>query len=209
MKELIIVGAGGFGRDVLYLAKDINYKSQQWIIKGFIDDNVNALDSVKCNYKVIGTIKDWVPKESEVFALGVASPKAKEAIIEILKQKKAKFVTLISPHAHINDFCDIGEGCCIHRQSTIGDNVILGNFVHIAGSMIGQDSTIGDFSTTTGFTNVASAYIGKRVFLGSHSVVVNGRKVGDDAFVSAGSIVVNNIKQGNRVFGVPARKIKI
>lgn len=209
MKDIIIVGAGGFGRDVLYLAKSINTLNLKWNIKGFIDDNLKALDNIKCDYPILGTIKDWVPNENEVFALGVASPQAKEKIVNDLKNKNAKFVSLISPFALINDYCDIGEGCCIHRQSTVGDNVRIGNFVHIAGSMIGQDSTIGDFSTTTGFTNIASAYIGKRVFLGSHSVVINKRKIGDDAFVSAGSVVITNIKPKSRVFGVPAKKINI
>ena len=75
--------------------------------------------------------------------------------------------------------------------------------------MIGQDSIIDDYSTTTGYTNIASAHIGKRVFVGSHAVILNGKKVGDDAFVCAGSIVFSNIKAGTKVFGNPAKKIDL
>ena len=201
MKDLIIVCAGGFGREVFYLAKKIG----KWNIKGFIDDNPHALDGVNIALPIIGTIKDWVPSENEVFALGVSSPKTKEAIVSIMKAKGAKFETLIAPHSRIIETTTYGEGCII--SGSIGDCVKIGDFVNIMGSMIGQDSTIGDYSTTTGFTNIASAHIGKRVFVGSHAVVLHGKKVGDDAFICAGSIVFNNVKAGTKVIGNPAKRM--
>lgn len=207
MKDLIIVGAGGFGREALYIALEINKVKQQWNIVGFIDDNPKALDKVPCDYKILGSIKDWIPKENEVFALGLASPKAKELVSDILKARGAKFVTLIAPHSIIQPFTTYGEGCVINGN--IGDNVSIGNFVHIAGSMIGQDSIIDDYSTTTGFVNIASAKIGKRVFIGSNSVVLNHLTVGDDAFICAGSMVFSNIKAGKKVWGNPAKKFDI
>ena len=201
MKELIIVCAGGFGREVYYMAKSIG----QWRIKGFIDDNLQALNGVNIASSIIGTIKDWVPAENEVFALGVSNPKIKETIVNVMKRKGARFETLISPHSRIIETTTIGEGCII--SGSIGDNVQIGNFVNIMGSMIGQDSTIGDYSTTTGYTNIASAHIGKGVFIGSHAVVLNGKKVGDYALVCAGSIVFSNVKAGTKVFGNPAKKM--
>lgn len=201
MKDLIIVCAGGFGREVFYLAKKIG----KWNIKGFIDDNIHALDGVNIALPIIGTIKDWVPSENEVFALGVSNPKTKETIVGLMKEKGAKFETLIAPHSRIIETTTIGEGCII--SGSIGDCVKIGNYVNVMGSMIGQDSTIGDYSTTTGYTNVVSAHIGKRVFVGSHAVILNGKKVGDDAFVCAGSIVFSNVKSGTKVFGNPAKKM--
>lgn len=201
MKDLIIVCAGGFGREVYYMAKSIG----KWNIKGFIDDNLHALDGVKIGLPIIGTIKDWVPSGNEVFALGVSNPKTKEVIVDIMKAKGALFETLIAPHSRIIETTTIGEGCII--SGSIGDCVKIGNFVNIMGSMIGQDSEIGDYSTTTGYTNIASAKLGKRVFVGSHAVVLNGKKVGDDAFICAGSICFSNVKAGTKVFGNPAKKM--
>lgn len=203
MKDLIIVCAGGFGREVYYLAKEIG----KWNIKGFIDDNLKALDGVNMALPILGTIKDWVPSENEVFALGVSNPKTKEVIVNIMTAKGAKFETLIAPHSRIIETATIGEGSII--SGTIGDCAKIGNYVNVMGSMIGQDSVIDDFSTTTGFVNIASARLGKRVFVGSHAVVLNGRKVGDDAFVCAGSIVFTNVKAGVKVLGNPAKKIDL
>lgn len=207
MKDLIIVGAGGFGREALYIALAMNKNNQEWNIKGFIDDNIHALDEVNCNYHILGSISEWQPSSAEVFALGIASPQVKEKVSQILLARGATFVSLVHPNASIQPFSTIGVGSVISEYATIGDNVQIGKFVHIAGSMIGQDSMIGDYSTTTGYTNVASAKLGKRVFVGSHAVVLNHIKVGDDAFICAGSIVFNNIKAGTKVFGYPAKKV--
>lgn len=209
MKDLIIVGAGGFGREALSLAKRINNKTQQWNILGFIDDNLSALENVECTHSIIGTIADWQPNSNQIFVLAIANPITKERVVTNLKKREFRFVSLISPTALISDYVTIGEGCVITGYSSVGDNVNIGDFVHIAGSMIGQESIIGDYSTTTGFVNIASAYIGKRVFVGSHSVILNNVCVGDDAFVCAGSIVLRKVKEGIKVFGNPAKKIEI
>lgn len=205
MKDLIIVGAGGFGREVLQCVKDINRVRKRWEIKGFIDDNTNALDGIECDYSVIGTIRDWKPQSNEVFACAIAKPKIKEIVTEFLKGNGAVFDTIISPRAHLSDFVTIGEGTIITGNS-IGPNVKLGAFTSIMGSMIGQESVIGDYSTTTGYANIVSAFLGKRVFVGSHSVVMNNCTVGDDAFICVGSIVLRSVKAGKKVFGNPAKE---
>lgn len=206
MKKLIIVGAGGFGREALYLALEINKQTRKWNILGFIDDNMDALRDVNCDYNIIGTISEWTPKEDEVFVMGIATPKVKEILAGKLIARGAKFISLIHPSVCLLPYTEIGTGCVIGGGSSLGDNCKIGNFVHIAGSMIGQDSIIGDFSTTTGFTNIASAKLGKRVFVGSHAVVLNHLEIGDDVLIAAGSVVFNKVKSGTRVLGYPAKK---
>lgn len=209
MKDLIIAGAGGFGREALSLAKTLNNIEPRWNIKGFINDIPDALDGVKCSHGIIGTIKDWRPSENEVFVMGISSPVGKEKVAGILKAKGAQFVTLIHPYAIVGEYVTMGEGCVINGRSSIGGGAILGDFVNLAGSMVGQDAVIGDFSTVTGYANITNAQLGKRVFVGSHAVIMNKRKVGDDAYVCAGSIVFNNVKPGIKVFGNPAKKFDL
>lgn len=205
MKDLIIVGAGGFGREALYVAMRMSNINKEWNIKGFIDDNPTALDKVKCDYSIIGSISEWQPTENEVFAMGIASPKVKEKLATLLKSKGATFITLINPKVVIDPFVSIGEGCVI--SGSIGDNTIIGNFVHIAGSMIGQDSIIGDYTTTTGYANIAGAKLGKRVFVGSHAMILNHATIEDDVEIYPGTMVIRKIKAGSKVFGMPAKQI--
>lgn len=207
MKDIIIVGAGGFGREAYYLIKSINAVKPTWNIKGFINDIQVDLKSKKIEVPILGTIKDWRPSENEVFAMGISSPKGKETVANILKPKGAVFETLIGPRVTVCPTAIIGEGSVITYPSTVGDFAHIGNFVNIAGSMVGQDAEVGDFSTTTGYVNVTNSKIGKRVFIGSHAVILNDRKVGDDSFVCAGSIVFHNIKPGTKVWGNPAKRV--
>lgn len=209
MKDLIIAGAGGFGREALILAKTLNEIDPRWNIKGFINDIPDALDGVKCSHSIIGTIKDWIPSENEVFVMGISDPNGKEKVAGILKARGAEFITLIHPFAIVSDYVTMGEGCIINGRSSVGDNAVLGNFVNLAGSMVGQDAVLGDFSTITGYANITTAKLGKRVFVGSHAVVMNKRKVGDDAYICAGSIVFSNVKPGIKVFGNPAKKFDL
>lgn len=212
MKKIIVVCAGGYGREVFELIEDINENAiaageePPYDIMGFINDDLSALDGKKIDAKIIGTIKDWEPYGDEVYALGLANPKDKEKIVNILKNRGARFETLISPRCRVSKTAKIGEGCII-KEFIIGQNVVIGNYVNIMGSMIGQDSIIGDYSTTTGFVNIACAELGKRVFVGSNSVILNGKKIGNDAFVATGSIVARNVKPGYKVFGNPAQKV--
>ena len=205
MKDIIIVGAGGFGCEIAGLVEGINRKEHQWNILGFIDDTIASGTEIFHGYRVLGSIVDWIPKDNEYFSLGLSSPQAKNKLYTTIKGKGGKFATLIAPNLHIPQEMKIGEGCTI-TLGWFGPNVILGNCVNIHGSMVGE-STIGDFSTTTGFANIAGAKIGKRVFVGSHAVVLNKISVGDDAFICAGSVVFSKVKPGTKVWGNPAKKM--
>lgn len=209
MQELIIVGAGGFGRELLQWVKDLNKVEHKWNIKGFIDDNLEALSKYRCDYEVIGKISDWQPAKDEVFACAIANPRLKEKIVVSLKERGAKFVTIIHPNAIIGEFNIVGEGVIIYPGARVTVNVKIGNFVTLLSSSIGHDVNIGDYSTISAFCGInGNVVIGKRVFTGSNAVIVPSRKIGDDAYIGAGSAVVTNIKAGTKVMGNPAKKVQ-
>lgn len=209
-KKLIIVGAGGMGREVLQWVKDINSTEPTWDILGFIDDNADALNDIKCDYNIIGSISEWQVKEDEYFALAIASPMLKEKIVSDLKSRNAKFATIIHPYTRIGSFNCIGEGSIIYPGAAISVNVSIGKFVTMLGSIIGHDARVGDYTSIMGTCNInGGVKIGKRVFLGCQTVTVPGRKIGDDAYVAAGSVVMTNIRSGIRVMGNPAKKFEL
>lgn len=208
MKELIIIGANGFGREVLQWAKDVNKEKTSWKIKGFIDDNLNALDGFECDYKILGTIKEWVPSENEVFTCAIALTAIKEKLVKLLLSRGANFTNLIHPTSIIGEFCQIGKGLVITPRAKISPNVSIGDFVTIMGSGVGHDAVIGDFSTIAGNCSInGHVKIGKRVFVSSNVCIAPSKKVGDDAFIGMGSMVIANVKDGYKVFGNPAKKI--
>ena len=210
MKDLIIVGASGFGREVLQWVKDVNKVTLLWNIKGFIDDNQNALDGYECDYKVLGRIHDWRISDNEIFICAIAKPSTKEMLITMLKSRGATFTSVVHPSAIIGGFCEIGEGLVVTPRAKISPNVKIGDFVTILGSGVGHDVCIGDFSTITGNCSVNGLVIlGKRVFVASNVCIAPSKKIGNDVYIGMGSVVVTNIKDGYKVMGNPAKKIDL
>lgn len=206
MKDLIIVGAGGLSRKIHVCLKRLN-KDSKWNIIGCIDDNLNALDGIKFDLKVIGRISDWIPKNNQVFVMGISEPHTKHIIAKMLKSKGAKFETIISPDVILGDYVEVGEGSIIMTPYNVESGVRIGRFVTLLGSTIALDGQIGDYSTTAGFANLTNAIIGKEVYVGSHVVIIENKRIGDGAFISVGSIVMQDVEPNKQVFGVPARVI--
>ena len=206
MKDLIIIGAGGLGRELLQWIKDSNIKDLVWNIKGFIDDNSNLLANIKCSHTIIGTVQDWIPTENEVFVCAIANPQIKENIVKKLKLKGANFTNVIHPSAIIGSENSIGEGLILYPFARITVNCTVGNFVTIQSSAIGHDACVNDFSTISSNCLVTgNTVIGKRVFIGSNSTIIPNIIIEDDVYIGAGSVVIKNISSGLKVVGNPAR----
>lgn len=209
MKDLIIVGAGGLGREVLQMCMEINKAENRWNIKGFIDDNLDALNGLECKYSVIGTIKDWQPAADEVFVLAIANPKIKKLIVEGLIAKGATFETVISPRAFVADNAKIGKGVVVSTFCFVSDNTVLGDYVFInAYTSIGHDTCLGEYSSTMAHVDITGCCkVGKETYWGSSAVALPSSVIGDNAKIGAGSIVLKKAKAGKTYFGVPAEEI--
>ncbi len=206
MNKIYIVGAGGFGRELLWWIKDINKIKPTWEIAGFLDDNLYALDGYECDYEVVGTIKDWEPKEDEEFALALGSPALKREIVGLLKPKGARFATVIHPTAMLSEFAHYGEGFIMFPYSKLSANSTVGDFVTLLSSPIGHDTLIWDYSVISGNCNVVrNVVIGKDVFLAAGVCIAQNIHIGDGAYLGIGAVVLKDVNPGDTVFGNPAR----
>lgn len=210
MKDVIIVGASGFGRELVQWIEDINKVSPEWNILGFIDDNPNALDGSRCEYHIIGSIKDWEPKGDEYLACALAFPEVKCKVVTMLKERGAKFATLIHPTAIISRYAELGEGVVVTPRSNVNADAKVGDFVSILGSGIGHDAIVGDYSTLSGRCSInGHVEIGSKVYIACGVSIAPSKIVGDGATIGIGSVVIKNVKAGSTVFGNPAKRIDI
>lgn len=210
MKDLIVIGAGGYGREVIQWAADCNRQAARWNILGFLDPNPDALCGSNCPYPVLGTDQDWVPTEDQEFAVAVADPTKKERIVSDFSARGARFATIVHPTAFIAEGASIGYGTVVYPQACISIDAKVGRFCTIQTTGLGHDVTVGDYSTISSFCNLMGhVTLGKRVFLGSHCAVVPGTAIEDDAYVGVGSVVLRRVRAGTKVYGNPARKIDL
>ncbi len=209
MKKLIIIGAGGFGREVFSCAKDLQAHKKEWDIKGFLDDNPRALDGYNYEAPIIGSIKNYVPQEEDCFVMGLESPQGKLSIAELMLPKGARFVTLIHPTAAIGKNSSLGDGCVMCAHSALSCDVKVGNFVTLnAHAAIGHDAVINDGVSISSFALISGfVKLGRGAYVGVHGCVLPGVTVGDFATVGAASVAIKNVKPGTTVIGVPAKKL--
>ena len=156
MQDLIIVGAGGVGREVSLIVSQINEIKPTWNIIGFIDDNVDNWGKVINGYKVIGGIDslELLSKDTYV-VIAIANYKVKKKIVNRLKGKY-KFATIVHPKVSIHDFMTIGEGSIIYEGVILTSNVEIGKHVIISPKCgVGHDSIIKDYVSLLWNVNVS------------------------------------------------------
>lgn len=210
MTDLIIVGASGFGREVLQMVRDINAIHESYNVLGFIDDNLNALDNFECGgVKVLGKISDWKPIADERYALAIAAPKIKEKVVTKLLSQGCEFETIFHPSSVVKDFTSIGEGVIFFARVGVSVNVEIGNFVFLNSDVgVGHDAKIGDFCTVMPKCNISGATVlGRCVNVGAMAATLPGVKAGDYSTIGMNSAVIRNVESGATVMGVPAKRI--
>lgn len=210
MSRLLIVGAGGFGREVFQWARHINSSSGKWTSIFFLDDNLAALNKFNTEGSIAGRIVDWRPEEGEEFVCSIGDPKIRIQICDILEGKGAVFTNIIHPTAVVGEKCVLGKGViicpntCLTTDQHIGDHVIIN-----INTSIGHDARIARGCTLSAHCDVmGGAQLEEGVFMGSGARILPGIKVGRNAKVGAGSVVIRKVDPDTSVFGVPALKLE-
>ncbi len=210
MIDIILVGAGGYAREIYELIiKSNNRKTPTYNVLGVLDDNLHALDGKQTELKILGTIKDWHVKGDEKYVMAIASPQIKENVANIMHEKGAEFISLLHFTVMRCSGVEYGEGFIAYPGAVLGPDDKIGDFVTLLGTGLAHDVQIGDYSTISSYCGInGNVCLGKRVFVGGHAVIAPGMKIGDDAFVCTGSVVVTPVRKGMRVFGNPAHKME-
>ena len=148
MKDIVIIGAGGIGREVAWIIETINKVKKHWNLIGFIDDNEEVCGKIINDYKVLGGIDYLISLDKDVYVIiAMANPKVKKSIVAKLNNK-FKFATIIHPSIKVSRFVQIGDGSIVYPGVILTVNTKLGNHVLISGNCgIGHDTSIGDYSS--------------------------------------------------------------
>ena len=213
MKKLVLLGAGGFGREVAAsILPFMNQREPSYELIGFLDDGAQYHAGMMIDgYPWLGG-QDWIldHKDDVCCTCTIGSAKTKAAIQRKLTEEGVRFATLIRHRVYLAPYSEIGPGCVIYGRVTISVNCKLGAGVVLNDSVsLGHDVTIGDYTSIMPGTGISGGcVIGKEVDIGGDAYIVPGRKIGDGAKIAAGSIVFTNVKAGTIVLGNPAKRMK-
>ena len=209
MKNLIIVGAGGFGREIANAAEDAVGYGSTFVLKGFLDRNPAALEGFDGYPPILGDCETYAPQPDDVFFIALGNLGLRRKNAELLAAKGAKFQTLVHRTASLGRNVTVGEGSYIAHNAVLTADITVGRHVCVFhGSVIGHDGRVGDFSHVSSLV-----FFGGGVTVGDGVTVHPGvrvapfKRLGDGATVGIGSVVLSNVRAGMTVFGNPAQDI--
>lgn len=213
MKDLVIIGAGDFGREMADVVERINEAAADpvWNLMGFIDDNPDIQGQTIDGYKVIGNIDYLNALINEIYAicsLGVARTRKK--VIEKITNPNIKYATLIDPDARIYRDGTVGAGSIICGGSILAINTHVGDHVIVnLNCTLGHDDIVEKYCVVNPGVNVSGKVIVKECSnLGTGAKVLQGLVIGTDSTLGAGGVAIKDIPDHCTAVGMPAVPVK-
>lgn len=209
MRRLLIVGAGGFGREMFHWVRQHPDHGVRWTLGGFLDDNAEALRGFGRDPGIVGSLRDYAPSAGDLLVCALGLPKSKKAVVEPLLARGAEFLTFVHPAATVGGDVQLGQGTVVCPGAVLTADIRVGRFVTLNNcATVGHDATVGDYTTLSCHADITGfCKVGEGVFFGSHAGMIPSTSVGDWALVGAGSMVLVSVDPGATVVGVPARRI--
>lgn len=212
MKDLYIIGAGGFGREVAWLVERINKENNEWNLKGFIDDNEVIHHTFENGYEIVGGCDYLINMSEEVWVCcAVGNSYIREKIIRKLDCcQHVKWATLVDPSVILSERVEIDEGTIVCAGTIITVDIKIGKHVIInLDCTLGHDDVIEDYVTIYPSVNVSgNVLVKKNVEIGTGTQIIQGKKIGQGTIVGAGAVVVKDLPDKCTAVGSPAKPIK-
>lgn len=205
MKNLILVGAGGYAKSVLDSVDYMNFK-----MIGFIDDVKPAGDE-HLGYPIFGNTIDSVPTpDDNVYFVAIGNNRKRKVWFEKLKERNLSLINVIDKSALVSHHSTIGEGsfigklAIVNHGASVGDNCVINTRALLEhGCKIGNHVNISTNCTLNG-----DVVCEEGSFVGS-GVVCNGQlTIGEWGLVGSGAVVIKNVRPHTTVVGCPAKEIE-
>ena len=209
MKDLIIICAGDFGREVADVVERINKAADEpeWNLLGFVDDDESMQGSMIDGYPVIGTIDFLNGCREECYTIcSVGVAKIRRALLERITNPVIRFATLIDPDARVYKNANVGEGSIVCGGSILAIGATVGKHVLVnLNCTLGHDSVYDDYCVINPGVNVSGkVHVKECCDLGTGVKIIQQLKVGPDTVIGAGAAVIRDIPAGCLAVGVPA-----
>lgn len=212
MTPIVLIGAGGHGREVLDIVDALNHEQPRYEPLGFVvEAGFGAVGALVNGLPILGGF-DWLEAHvTEVETVGaVGAPELRLRLVERARAVAARFATLVHPSVTRTRHVDLGSGVVVAAGAALTNRVRVGDHVHVnLHCTISHDCVIESFAyLAPGARVTGKVTIGEGCYVGAGAVIGDGRKVGAWSTIGAGAVVLDDVPGNATVVGVPARVVK-
>lgn len=211
MKQLLIVGARGWGREIYGMLPDCIGYGTEFIVKGFLDDKKDALDGKPGYPPIVDSVENYHIEPDDVFVCALGDVRYRKYYSELILNRGGNFISSVHNTATIGPNSTIGKGCVVFDHVAISCDIRIGDFVALQSyAIVGHDCEINHYSHL-GTRSFMGGYskVGSLSTLQTNSVLLPHVTVGNGCQVGAGAVVIKKVKDGDTVYGNPAKVLKI
>lgn len=211
---LVIIGAGGFGREVLDVLDAVKLhwgtvENGDYEFVGFLDDGTPDLDLLSARgVDHLGSVAHLEDLPENVgYLIGIGDGAIRRQIDSYGQSLGRPSPTVVHPSATVGFDVRFGPGTVVCSHVSLTNNIRVGRHVHLnLNSTVGHDAVLGDYVTVSPLVAVSGEVtIGDEVLLGTGAAINQRLNIGAAATVGAGAAVVKDIPAGTVAVGVPAK----
>jgi sugar O-acyltransferase (sialic acid O-acetyltransferase NeuD family) len=211
-QKVVIIGAGGFGREVLDVFEAVNQAKPTYEILGFIvEPGYQNPGTILNDIPILGYY-DWLEEnKADVQAIcGVGAPEQRRRLIHKAEKIGVQFCTVIHPNAIYTRWMEVGTGSIITAGCILTNNIYIGNHVHLnLDCTVGHDVIIEDFVTVSPGVHISgNVKLREGSFIGTGANLIEGKEIGAWSVVGAGCAVIKDVEPNTLVVGVPGKVAK-
>jgi len=207
MQKIIILGAGGYAQQLLWVINRIPGKE----VVGFVDETISE-ERRYCGLPVkksLDVYKDEHDTRNVKLICAIGNIPVRKRWVEMYANDYA-FTSIIDPSALVSPDAEIGKNVIILGQSVCSVECVIEDHVNINWfCLITHHSRVGSYTNiSSGVRLTGHAKIGRFCDIGTNATIIPGKTVGDHCILGAGAVVTTDISAYSTAVGIPARVIK-
>lgn len=210
MRDLLLIGSGGFAREAAEAVRAVNALRPTWNLLGFLDDDPARQGTVVSGLPVLGTTEDVHERPDAQVLVCTGRPTnyvSRRQIVERLGLDEDRYPTVVHPMASVGSTCAVGAGTVLLAHVVLTSDAVVGRHVAVMPHVVlTHDTHVGDWATLGSGVRVGGGcHVRDGAYVGAGALVKEALTIGERAMVGMGAVVTADVPAERLWYGAPAR----